>query len=649
MNCKRIVSAFFATALLGAVFGQAGWAKEDQPPEALESMVITATKTPYALEDVPVETVLITGKDIERSNAKTIEGLLGTIPGFNFSQAPDLTGTMNFRNTIRGLNIEDRRMLVLVDGQRVFGGYASGGMAFGGDAFNVNVVPLSLVDHIEVVKGPASALYGSEAVTGVINIITKVPEKQTKAAVAAGYGWYTMDGERNGRKVTETTRSTYNAFGTVQGAVTDTLSATLSFSHEAHEGIKEIGQTVFKNYIHTQLQLSASDNFTLKGGAELTAYEADGKDWVSWTSTWEDDTADELIPRFWLVGDYKINADHSLKLQGYFQRIDGDIVAAASTGAQDYDNRYGDVEIQYTGRFFDDHLFTSGIEYLRTSYEGNFVADSENTTLSLYAQDEWRLFDGALILIPGVRVDDNSDYGRQWSPKFNAMYTPLPGTKFRAGLGKTFKAPTPGQMSSERFWMVYMWAQGNPDLKPEEGFTWQVGLDQDLWDGRLNLGITYYNTELTDMIAEGLRDDGVYSYSNISEGEIQGVETTANIALWASYHLVLTYAYTDARDGQTGERLVCVPEHSFGAQLDYANKKYGFDAMLSVSHTTDQINGMSAGTTEDFTTVGCKLQKDIMENGRIILAMSNLFDQELRGSELFYPRQAIKAGIEFDF
>jgi outer membrane receptor for ferrienterochelin and colicins len=435
----------------------------------------------------------------------------------------------------------------------------------------------------------------------------------------------------------------------VQGAVTDTLGATFSFSHEGHDGIKERKQTVYKNYVHSQLKLDASDNFTLRGGAELTAYEADGKDWVSWTSTWEDDTADELLPRFWLVGDYAFNVDHSLKLQGYFQRIDGDIVAAASTGAQDYDNSYGDAEIQYTGRFFDDHLFTSGIEYLRSSYKGNFVADSANTTISAYAQDEWQLFDGSLILIPGVRVDDNSDYGRQWSPKFNAMYTPLPGTRLRAGLGKTFKAPTPGQMSSERFWMVYMWAEGNPDLQPEEGFTWQVGVEQDALNNRLGLGVTYYNTRLTDMITEGLREDGVYSYSNVAEGEIQGIEATANLELMTSLHLILTYAYTDATDGQTGERLSNVPEHAFGAQLDYTNEKFGFGGMLSLSHTTDQINGMSVGTTEDFTTVGCNVRKDIMANGRIVLDVINLFDEELRGSELFYPRQTIKAGIEFDF
>ena len=652
MMGKRFFPAVLAITLFFFVFDRAGQANDGDSATSLETMVVTATKTPYAIEDAPVETILVTRKDIERSNFKTIAGILGDIPGFNFSQQADLTGTMGYKNTIRGLNVEDRRMLILVDGQRVFGGYHAGGMAGGGDAMNLNLVPVSLVERIEVVKGPASALYGSDAVSGVINIITKKPSKTLRSAVGGGYGWYRVDGTYYGVAARDKDRSTYNAHGTVAGPVTRRLSGTLSFSHEAHDGLKETKYTIVKNYLHTQLQLDATENFTLRGGAELTDYEADGKTTI--LGGRDRDTMDEQVPRFWLVGDYAFHNGHRLKVQGYTQRLEGDIFDPVNGGGQDYDVSYKDMEVQYTGCFFEDHLFTAGAEYLETSYEGNWVVDGSNGTFSLYAQDEWGLLGDALVLIPGLRFDDNSDYGQEWSPKFNVMYTPCPDTKIRGGLGWTFKAPTVRQLTGKRFWMGNMWAEGNTDLTPESGLTWQVGVEQGFPDRRLTLGVTYYNTRLDNMLDTELRvlpnGDRLMKHMNRDDAIIQGVEATVNVELMAPLDLLLTYTFTDARDAGTDERLINVPEHAAGARLEYANKENGFGGTLSLSHTTDQKNPYGPPEyTKAFTTVGGKVWKEIMENGRISLEANNLFDEELRDAMILYPRQTVMASIQFDF
>ena len=651
MICKRIFSTVLAIGLLLPMSGRASWANNRESSTALETMVVTATKTPYAPEDVPVETILITREEIQRSNVKTIAGMLDEIPGFNFSQQADLTGAMGYKNTLRGLNVESRRMLILVDGQRVFGGYHTGGMSGGGDAFNVNVVPVSLVERIEVVKGPASALYGSDAVSGVINIITKTPDKNFYSAVGGGYGWYTVDGTYYGAAAKEKTRSAYNAYTTVAGPVTERISGTLSFSHEAHDGLKETKYTVFKNYLHTQLQLDATDDFTLRGGAELTAYEAEGK--TTLLGGLDDDTMDELVPRFWLVGNYRFNADHRLKVQGYVQRLKGDIFDPVNGGGQDYNVSYKDLEVQYTGRFFDKHLFTAGVEYLDTSFKGNWVEDGDTATVSVYAQDEWPLFDDTLVLIPGLRFDDNGDYGQEWSPKLNLMYTPFPRTRIRGGLGWTFKAPTVRELTGKRFWMGNMWAEGNPGLTPENGFTWQACVEQEFPGQGLILGVTYYNTRLDNMIDTQLdvlpNGDWLMRYTNRDDAKIQGIEATVNFQIMDPLSLVLTYTYADARDAGTDERLINVPEHAFGARLDYINRAAGFGGMLSLSHTTDQKNPYGPpGYTQKFTTVGAKVWKNIMGNGRISLEASNILDEALRDAMIIYPRQTVMARVEFD-
>lgn len=96
---------------------------------------------------------------------------------------------------------------------------------------------------------------------------------------------------------------------------------TLSFSHEAHDGVKETKYSVFKNYLHAQLQLKATDAFTLRIGAELTDYKTDRKTTI--LGGQDSDTMDELIPRFWVVREYMFNADHRLKIQSYAQKLRG--------------------------------------------------------------------------------------------------------------------------------------------------------------------------------------------------------------------------------------------------------------------------------------------------------------------------------------
>lgn len=154
---------------------------------------------------------------------QTITRILHKINWLIFSQQADLTGIMGFKNTVRRLSFESRRILMLVDGQRVFGGYHTGDMAGGGEVINVNVVPVSLVERIEVVKDPTSALYGSDEVSGIINIITKTPATKLQPTVGRGYGWYSVDDTCYGVTTKDKNRSTYNAYTTVAGSATDRL------------------------------------------------------------------------------------------------------------------------------------------------------------------------------------------------------------------------------------------------------------------------------------------------------------------------------------------------------------------------------------------------------------------------------------------
>lgn len=629
-----------------------GLAEEKAQPEetVLEPMVVTGTKTGHTLEDVPVETVLISREDIEKSNAKSVSSLLAQIPGFNFSQQSDLNGAMGYKNTVRGLNIESRYMLVLVDGQRVFTGYHAGGMSSAGFSHNVNVVPVSMIDHIEVVKGPGSALYGSDAMVGVMNIITRMPKAKKEITAGGSFGVYDAHGKDYvGNKVLEKSRTMYESHATVGGPLAENVRATLSVSHEGNDGVDPTRFDVYQNYLHGQIEMDVTDDLTVRAGGEFTDWSAKNVDL--------DDDKTEQAPRLWAVGDYAFNSDHKIKVQGYYQKLDADF-SDPTYGEQRADVSYSDGELQYTGRFFDSHLVTLGAEILEESLDTDKVKDTI-TTASLYLQDEWALLDGILVLVPGVRFDDNSSYGSALNPKFSAMYTPIQGTRIRASTGWSFKAPSALQASAGNINHGSMWVVSNSALDPERAFSWQVGVEQDLFEDRVTVGVTYYNTRVKDMIVQvgtGALISGlpVFSYENKNSAKLQGIEAMADWAIMDPLHLQLTYAFTDAKDGETNERLVDTPEQTFGAMLDYTNKEYGFGGSVSLSHTTDQLNtdyGLATMSlhTEDFTTVGLKVWKDFWEDSRIALVASNVLDEPLRGSDTTYLRRSIMAQLDFKF
>ena len=161
----------------------------------LDDIVVTGTRTRHTLQDTPVETILITREDIEKKNSQNILDILKDVPGIQTAYHDDIFGTYTWLAKMRGLDFDSGYALVLIDGQRAMGCGQSGGM--GEYGVGLNQIPVEMIDHIEIVKGPGSALYGSDAMAGVINIITKkVPDKAMGSAGAV-YGWYDVEKEND--------------------------------------------------------------------------------------------------------------------------------------------------------------------------------------------------------------------------------------------------------------------------------------------------------------------------------------------------------------------------------------------------------------------------------------------------------------------
>lgn len=650
MMMKMTILAMGFTFTVLPFMGNAYEQKQEKKSTKMEKIVVTATKTGHSLEDVPVETVLITRQEIERSNTRTVSGLLDQIPGFNFSQQSGMTSAMGYKNTIRGLNVESRYLLILVDGQRVFTGFHSGGMASAGFSHNVNVVPISMIERIEVVKGPGSALYGSDAVVGVINIITKCPPEETLATAGGGYGTYEAKGKDYlGNTLVDTTRHRYETYATVGGSITENIKGLVMFSHEDNEGIHPTTYDIFRDYVHGRIEITPSDQFRLQAGAEYTAWE-EQEDALG-------DDKEETAPRLYVTADYRPAPMHAIKVRAYNQNLDADFKDPLY-GNQQADVSYTDAELQYTAGLSINHLLTAGVEYLDESLDTSAVSNKDIATTSVYLQDEWSLLDERLVLVPGIRFDNNDVYGEELNPKFSAMFKFGKDTTFRASVGRSFKAPSALNTSADPINHVVQWIFPNPDLEPETSVTWQVGVEQGFFDRRLRLSTTFYHTKVTGMINYAATPDfymgmPVMTFKNLDKAKIQGLEAAADFSIMTGLDVMCSYAFTDAQDENTGDRLIDTPDHSFSARLDYENRAYRWGGYLSVTHTSDQRNLIFASgaspETDDFTTAGIKIWKSFQKNNRLALQAENLFDADLKGSDTIYIGRSIMAKLEIGF
>jgi outer membrane receptor for ferrienterochelin and colicins len=603
----------------------------------MNEVVVTATKTEHKLSESPIDTVLITREEIERSNAQSVAELLRYVPGFNFSQQSDLMSAMGYKNTVRGLNVEDRYLLVLVDGQRVFTGYRSGGMASYGFSHNVNVVPVGLIERIEIVKGAGSALYGSDAVVGVLNIITRTPPKEAMAQAGGGYGWYEVKGmDYLGTTPKDTSRIRYNAYATAGGAVTPNLRAIFNVSREYNEGIHEVKYDVQRDTVYGVVDWDIIDGLALRVGGDFSLWEEVDSDVT--------DQKEESAPRIYGILSYSLNENHNFKLRAYRQAMNEEF-HTTTYGNSESSHYYLDFEAQYSGRWLDFNTISLGAESLTENYHCTGISEKSITTYSLYLQDEIKLINGRLALIPGIRFDDNETYGQELNPKLSVMFEITPQTVLRASVGRSFKAPTALQTLASPFNHVTFYVDSNPDLKPESSINWQASIEQSFFKDQVTISCTYFHMDLEDMITQVSTGEirnglSVLTYENIGEAEIQGVEASLIWEVIDGLNLMLGYTYTDAENKKTESRLVDTPENSFQAQIDYRNDEYKFGGYASFTYDSEQENTIytssSSPVTDSFTTVNLNLWKEVFDHAKLSVQVNNLLDEDLIGSDTIY-------------
>ena len=560
MRRIRTVFLFVFSLWCSAVFSYAQESPETQERQApslqelpsqsvsqLRPVVVTATRTETPLQETAVSVTVIKEEEIQRQQAITVTEALRTVPGLDF--AP--TGSRGTTTSIFIRGAESDQTLVLIDGVEV------NSVTLG--SFDFSNLTTENIDRIEVLRGSGGTLYGSQAVGGVINVLTKKGEGAPTFSIASEGG--------NGATHRETlsfsgAQGIFGFSGAVANIDTDgfrsfndgyrnfTTNARIdadllpqgSLRGFFRYGDAKIGLFNYKNYLSLpDPNARQLENSVLVKGE------------------WEQTVGSSL--------NYRIAGAYVKDNQRFFDEPDQFDPVGSEIFRIPFELKTGEAQANYSWR--DLSITTAGFEFKGRSanVQSNFGGfrsnyDKSRNNFAYYFQERLRLLDERFFVTAGFRVDDNEDFGTHVTPSWSIAYLiPWTGTKFKAGFAEGFRAPNFNELFYPNF--------GNPNLKPENSSEWDVGFEQNAWDSRISLETTYFSRRVKGLIEGVLVDPDKFIFQAQNKGrtDIQGVEVIPLLRLSQHWTMSGYFAFLDfdTKDG----RLLRRPRTHGAVQLNY--------------------------------------------------------------------------------
>lgn len=522
----------------------------------MEQVVVTGTRTPKLLANTPVLTKLITASDIAKADATNLRDLLQQVlPGVEFSYAMNQQVHMNFSG------FGGQSMLILVDGERLAGETM--------DDVDFSRLCMDNVDHIEIVKGAASALYGSNAAGGVINIITKNGIRPFALNLNARLGRHHE--QRYGLSWQQGAGRWNNLL---------TVNRNRSDNYDVHNGDTPVTRVVATIYgdatwnFKEQLSYRPSEKLSLTGRA--------GYFYRQLVRTSE---TPERYRDFsgGLRGIWKPDTHNSLDLSYAFDQYDkSDYQRITRLDIRDYSNVQNSLRLLYNHTFGSDDVLSLGADYMHDYLFNTNLEDRtrRQDSFDAFAQYDWNV-SRQWEAVGALRYDYFSD-GRisRLTPKVSVRYQPVRNLNFRASYGMGFRAPTLKE-KYYNFDMAGIWiVEGNPALKPEVSHNFN--LSADYTHRHYNFTLAAYYNRIRDKIATGAPfyknpSDRIphLPYLNLDDYSVSGGETTAQARWPNGLTARLSYAYTherlpkDKNSNAVNNQYIPARKHSMTGHIDW--------------------------------------------------------------------------------
>lgn len=605
-------------------------ATAEGPAEQL--VVVTGSRAPELSSQAITSVEVVPRSEIEEVGMQNLEDALFARPGIQLERT--------FRGTdlwIRGLG--PRYSLILVDGMRSAGRI--------GGSLDLTRFVTERIERVEIVRGPSSALYGSEAIGGVVNMISRDVQEplEVDADMRLGSnGAYAGSAHAAGRPIdvlgveASAGRQHTPAFRT-----DDTSEATAGSDRttDSLSGAFDIGRTK-KNRLSARIDYTTIDLVGVDGGAGNVLFDRRQLQQQIQSSLryqWEHEK--------WFLSNaisYSLFREQTVNDQRGSDALD-----TYEDSREHLTELSSTTDYTWSGH----QRSTAGADVLiQTMKSPRLIEDAQRQRYALFAQHRLQLDpsrDSLIVIVPGVRMDVDSQFGEQLSPKLALRYQPATAWDLRASYGRGFRAPSFQQLllRFENASVGYV-VDGNPDLTAESAHSVDLSVEFEP-SRRLKLYAAGFRNDLQDMIAVVTLSDGagetIFSYDNLETARTQGLETQLTVAPREEVALSVGYTLTDTWDGENDRRIEGQAPHFFSGRLRlaYDPGKLVFIARGSLSVGRPYYLPGDAGVAEEVVAaplaqVDLRFNKGFGPSFELFCGIENLLNA---GDEfaLLLPRQ----------
>jgi outer membrane receptor for ferrienterochelin and colicins len=621
-----------------------------------ETMVVTASQYETAIKNAPASISVITREEIDKLPATDISTALESVAGVHVART---TGAEP-RIIIRGLQNQNSAngnyTLFLINGRRI----SSSETVIRGASFDLSSIPMSAIERIEVVRGPMSSLYGSEAIGGVVNVILKHASTETHVS---GSLTYSMPEDNKANAL-------------LSDADGELKSGNVFVSGSIIPDVLTYTTTVDISERNAWFPEGAGASFSPQTEQKRNVFRGS----LNWYATEQDEiyfdlsySKDDRVENRYLINPNRLATSYyeGEKLTGTLGHIrnwdwgESDTSYFYETSEVDEDNSHPmvdaavlsqdnhTVDARFVVDQFDSQILSLGTQVSYTSVENerDYSSSRSVTQSAAYVQDEYFVLDDLTATVSG-RLTHNNQFGNDFSPRVYFVYNGIDNVTFKGGYGEGFKSPTLFQ-SSEDFSIVSCGGRctlvGNPELKPQTSKTYEFSAMYSGFDGYVQ-ATAFYN-DVKNLIDRDLTPSAIIQYENVDKVETKGIELEGSYELSISWSFTANATYTDAVNKADDKDMAYSPEWLANANLNWlATRDLAF--FTGLNYTGKQKDSSDA-ELDPYTIVSLGGSYAFNDNFKLRAGVTNLTDERLDQSNQVYEETEVGRTyylkMDFDF
>ncbi|MFH0856195.1 MAG: TonB-dependent receptor [Candidatus Omnitrophota bacterium] len=587
----------------------------------LDKIVVTPSRIEESSGDVGRVVDVVTSGEIQSSGAQDLADALTSLTSVEMSNYGGPGANTNIR--MRGST--SAQVLVLMDG-RPINSPRDG-------TVDLSTIPLDNIARVEVVHGPGSSLYGSSAMGGVVNIITKQPPKEGQKA------------------------ELYSSFGTARtyvermlyGAKVSKFSFLASGEYQSSAGFRQNSEFNAKDCnLKLGYDINNENKVSLNSGFYKSREGVPGS--TNWPDT--DDKQNMLKQYFDFNWNFKPDAQDGISVKAYQNYDRLEFLENSSDGwnpANQKDIHATTVRgfgLQANKQLFDVYRLVGGLDHVRNMNDSTATAKHEYSVTSGYLENCFDLFDKKLIVNLSARLDDYSNFDTQVNPSLDFLYKLNDAVKFHGLISRSYRVPT----FNDLYWPSADGMIGNPNLKPEKGVSGELGLETKI-NKYFTAGLTYFRSDYKQLIQWSYNPVTMMTQpENVSTAVIDGIEFKNKFFILEALDLDINYTYLMARDDDTHKYLVYQPKNKIDAALRYHDYN-GLTVELKSQFTGVRfVDAANYNKVKSFFVLGLSVSRKFRHGLTCFAYIDNLLNRKYQVMQGYpMPGFSITGGLKAEF